>query len=59
MLNGVLWNRQITEKKNKLSIYNSMVKSTVRYGAETRTFNKDLESKLKSIEMDYLRRSEK
>ena len=34
ILNGVLWNRQIT-RKNKLLIYNSIVKSTVAYGAET------------------------
>ena len=32
MLNSVLWNRKIT-RKNKLLIYNSIVKSTVIYGA--------------------------
>ena len=31
MLNSILWNRQIT-RKNKLLIYNSIVKSTVTYG---------------------------
>ena len=56
MLNSVLWNRQIT-RKNKLLIYNSIVKSAVTYGAETWKFNKNLESKLMSMEMDFLRRS--
>ena len=37
--------------------YNSIVKSTVTYGAETWKFNKNLESKLMSMEMDFLRRS--
>ena len=36
---------------------NSIVKSTVTYGAETWTFNKILESKLTPKEMDFLRRS--
>ena len=54
MLNSVLWNRQIT-RKSKLLICNSIVKSTVTYGAETWKFNKDLESKLMSMEMDFLR----
>ena len=56
MLNSVLWNRQIT-RKNKLPIYNSIVKSTVTYGADSCKFNKNLESKLMSVEMDFLRRS--
>ena len=38
-------------------MYNSIVKSTVTYGAETMKFNKNLESKLMSMEMDFLRRS--
>ena len=42
MLNSVLWNRQIT-RKNKLLIYNSIVKSTVTYGDETWKFNKNLQ----------------
>ena len=50
MLNSVLWNRQIT-RKNKLLIYNSTVKSTVTYGAETWKFNKNLKSKLMSMGM--------
>ena len=33
MLNSVLCNKQIT-RKNKLLIYNSIVKSTVTYAAE-------------------------
>ena len=32
---------------------NSIVKSTVTYGAETWIFNKHLESKLISMEMDF------
>ena len=34
-----------------------LVKSTVKYGAETWKFNKNLGSKLMSMEMDFLRRS--
>ena len=58
MLNirSVLWNRRIT-RKNKLLIYNSTVKSTVTYGAETWKFNTNLESKLMTMEIDFLRRS--
>ena len=41
VLNGVLWNRQ-TIRKKKLQIYNSIIKSTVTYGAEIRKFNKNL-----------------
>ena len=38
-------------------MYNSIVKSTVTYGVKTWKFNKNLESKLMSKEMDSLRRS--
>ena len=58
MLNSVLWNRQIS-RENKLLIYNSIVKSTVTYGGETWKFNKNLESKLMSLEMDFLRERER
>ena len=51
MLNGVLWNRHITRRK--LQIYNSIVKRTVTYGAETWKFNKNLESKVMSMEMVF------
>ena len=54
MLNSALWNRQIT-RKNKFLIYNSIVKMTLTYGAETWKFNKNLESKLMSMEI--MRRS--
>ena len=40
ILNGVVWNRKIT-RKSKLQIYNSIVKSSVTYGAETQKFNKN------------------
>ena len=39
--------------KNKLQIYNSIVKSTVKYGAETWNFNKNFESKHVSMEMEF------
>jgi hypothetical protein len=51
MLNSVLCNRQITSK-TKLQIYNSTVKSTVTYGAEIWKFNKNVKSKLMSMEID-------
>ena len=41
----------------KYSYINSIVKSTVTYRAETWKFKKNLESKLMSMEMDFLRRS--
>ena len=44
MLNSIMWNRQIT-RKNKLLKYNSIVKSTVTYGAETWKFNKQFRIK--------------
>ena len=53
MLNGVLWNRQIS-RKNKLRIYYSILKSTLTYGAQTWKFNKNLLSKLMSMEVDFL-----
>ena len=40
LLNSELWNRQIT-RKNKLQIYNSIVKITVTYRDETWKFNKN------------------
>ena len=40
MLNSLLWNRQAT-RKNKLLTYNSIVKSTVTYGAETLKLKKN------------------
>ena len=40
-------------------MYNSTVKSTVTYGAEAWKFNKNLESKLMSMDMNFLRRSVK
>ena len=57
-LKDVLWNRQIVvTTKNKLQIYNSIVESTDTYGGETWKFNKNLESKLMSTKMEFMRRS--
>ena len=56
MLNGVLWNRQITIK-DKLQMCNSVMKISVTYGAETWIFNKKIRIKPMSIQMDSLRRS--
>ena len=56
MLNSILWDKNIT-KQVKLQIYNSIVRSTVTYGAEIWKLNKNLTSKLMSMEMDFLRRS--
>ena len=55
-MNGVLWNRQI-RKINKLQIYNSILKGTVTYGAETSKFNKHLESKPVSVEIDCFKKN--
>ena len=56
MLNSILWDRNIT-KEVKLQTYNSIVRSTVTYGAEIWKLNKKITSKLMSMEMDFLRRS--
>ena len=56
MLNSISWDRNIT-KEVKLKIYNSIVRSTVTYGAEIWKLNKNLTSKFMSIEMEFLRRS--
>ena len=50
-VNICITDRQL--EKNKSLIYNSTVKSTVTYGAETWKFNTNLESKLMSMEMDF------
>ena len=39
---------------SKKQIYKSIVKSIVAYGAKTWKFNKNLESKLMLMEMDFL-----
>ena len=41
MPNNVLWNRQKT-RKNKLLIYNSIVKSTVTWSWNKETYNQNL-----------------
>ena len=55
LLEGVLWNRQIT-RKTKLQIYYSIGKSTLSYGNDTWKFNKNSESKRMLMEIDFLRR---
>ena len=54
MLNSILWDKNII-KQVKLQTYNSIVRSTVTYGAEIWKLNKNLTSKLMSMEMDFLR----
>ena len=39
-----------------MQIYNLIVKSTISYGAETWEFDKNFESKLMSMKMDFLKR---
>ena len=51
MLNGVLWNRGIT-RRNKLQIFNLIMKIFVTYEPEKLKFNNNLESKL----MEFFRK---
>ena len=53
MLIRVLWKRTNNQKKSKLHIYNTTVKSMITYGAQTWKLKKKLESKLMSMEMDF------
>ena len=50
-------NEREREREKTVQIYNSIVKSTLTYGAQIWKFNRNLESKLMSMEIDFLRRS--
>jgi hypothetical protein len=55
-LNGILWDRDVTPK-TKTHIYRAIVKSTIRYAAETWCLKAKMVAKLNSTEMDFWRRS--
>ena len=57
-ITAMLNNRTDTKKnQKKIQIYNKMVKRALACGAETWKFDKNLESKLMTIKMNFLRRS--
>jgi hypothetical protein len=56
MLNSILWSRNILHG-TKLTVYKTIVKSILTYGAETWTVKQKHRNKLLATEMDYLRRS--
>lgn len=55
-LNSIFWNTFIG-KKRKYSIYNTMIKSNLLYGAETWRITEENKRRLETVEMDVLRRS--
>jgi hypothetical protein len=55
-LNGILWSKDI-RKERKLNIYNSLIKSSLLYGSETRRLTENNKRQLEATEMDALRRS--
>ena len=55
-LNWIWWSKDIT-KNRKNMIYNSMVKSVLIYGAETRSLYEGDKRRINETEMDELRRS--
>lgn len=55
-LNSILWSKEIT-KKRKYNIYESMIKSTLLYGAETWRLTERYKKKIEAVEMDAIRRS--
>ena len=57
-LNGVWWSKAVTKTRKKM-IYNSTVKSTLIYGAETWSLHEDDRRRINATEMDALRRSAK
>ncbi|XP_045464709.1 uncharacterized protein LOC123673965 [Harmonia axyridis] len=56
MLNGVLWDKNIS-KENKKRIYNTIVKSIVTYSSEVWPIKAKTEKMLMATEMDFWRRS--
>ena len=55
-LNSVLWSKEIS-KKNKTTIYKTIVESIVTYGSEVWEVSKKNCSRLLALEMDFWRRS--
>ena len=54
-VNGIWWSKDI--KNQKKTIYNSMVKSVLIYGAKTWSLYEDDRRRINATEMDALRRS--
>jgi len=55
-LNSILWDRDVT-LKTKTYIYHAILKSTIKYAAETWCLKAKTVAKLISTEMDFWRRS--
>lgn len=55
-LNSIFWSKEIT-KRRKFNIYETMVKSTLLYGAETWRITEKYKAKVEAVEMDAMRRS--
>ena len=55
ILNSILWSRNIISKI-KQTIFNTLIKSVLLYGAETWTIKSAIEKKLLSTEMDFWQR---
>lgn len=53
-LSGIFWNRKIA-KRRKLNILETMVKSTLPYGAETWRMMEKYKVRVESVEMDATR----
>ena len=55
-LNSILWDRDVTPK-TKTHIYHAIVKSTIKYAAQTWCLKAKTVAKLNSTEMDFWRHS--
>lgn len=55
-LNSILWQKDITPK-TKMHIYDAIMKSTLTSGCEVWQISRNMERKLLTTEMDFLRRS--
>lgn len=56
LLNPILWSKKITKTTKKM-LYKTIVQNISTYGSEIWTINKKCERRLKSLEMNYWRRS--
>lgn len=54
-LHGIIWNKTIS-KENKKRIFNSIVQNIVLYGAEVWPLTTRVRDKIRTVEMDYMRR---